>query len=388
MLRSRLVPAGAAALALSLLIVGCSSDDEPSTKKSDDKDPTVATTDGEWSVAGALAEVPDAAAAERAFVQTGDLVAAIDAAGLERSDDGDVFEWLLPITGITPPDEEPSPVFVPVPELMGSYARITEPRLRELVGIGFNDVDGFVTQTSPPTDLTVLSGEGIGPDGLSDDLVEHDGVHSDIEGEDLALDLSQRDVTLSQLGRPTRITARTGAVALSSVTAIAKDWRGEGTTLADRNSLAAVAAELDEHDVYSAVLTEVEPGGDPALSALGPNVTPEQLEAYRERTGAHLIEGSFDAVAIGWAVEDGKARLHVAYHFKDDETAADAKDSLTTAWTELPTQAGMPISEHVTVRETTVDGPVAAVSLDLVDEEHPAIVLKFLQQQEPVFASR
>jgi len=376
----------AVALSLSVLVAGCSSGDDDDDKRGPGKD-TPARLDGDWSVRGALAEVPMSATGDRVFVQTGDLAAAVEAAGLERTDGGDVLDWLPPVTGVGR-DGTTSQVFVPLADLVNP-TRAGEDRLKAVLGFDLDAVDSFVNQSTPPNDFVVVSGADLSPDLLSDDLVDQDGVLTDVEGEDLAINPQQLDDALSPLGRPTRIRAEEGAVVLSSTTPAVKDWRGDGETLADNESLAAVASALDDAGVYSAVVTEAVSGSDPAAEVLGPNVTPEQLEAVRKQIEGTIPQQPYDAVGIGWAVEDGEARVHVAYHFADDDAASSGLETLEQAWSEgMAVQSRRPMSDYVTVADSATDGPVATITLSMVDQGPPATVLNFLAQQEPVFVSR
>lgn len=383
MKRLTLVPVAAAVLSLSMLVAGCGADDDEPGKKNDEE-PT-AQAGGEWSVSSALAEIPASVAGKKVWLQTADLAAAVEAAGLERAEGGDTVDWMLATSGVGR-DGKAAQVFVPYPELIGGGGSGPE-RFQEVTGIDLNDVDSVVEQATAPEDLVVLNGDGLGPDQLNDQLVEQDGVLTDLEGEDLAVDFDKSDTALSRLGRPTRIRAEDGAVALSSTTPAVKDWRGDGETLADNESLAAVASALDEADVYSAVVTDVSGGGlESSLTAQ--NLTPEQAKAVAEEMGKYIPEEPFDAVGIGWSVEDDVARVHVAYHFEDDAAATAGLATLEQAWSEgTLVQSRSPITDYVTVEDSATDGDVATLTLGMVDQGPSAIVLNMLVQQEPLFVS-
>ena len=149
-----------------------------------------------------------------------------------------------------------------------------------------------------------------------------------------------------------------------------------------------MAAGLDEHDVYSAVLTEVETGVDLGSALLGKNYSPEQADAVLEQLEKYIPEVSYDAVGIGWAVDDGEARVHVAYHFDSEDDATAGLKTLETAWSDAPSQAGRPMSDYVSVEDAATDGSVATISLGVAEDAGPGIVMSFLQQREPVFVSR
>jgi len=374
------------ALSLSVLVAGCSSGDDDGDKRDAAKD-TPAHLDSDWSVSAALAEVPRSATGDRVFVQTGDLAAAAEAAGVERTDGGDVRDWLLPVTGVGR-EGKTSQVFVPLADLINP-TRVGDDQLKTVLGFDLDAVDSFVEQSAPPSDLVVVAGPDLSPDRLSDDLTDQGGVLTDLGGEDLAIDLKRVKDALSPISQPTRIRAEAGAVALSSTTPAVKAWRGDGETLADDESLAAVASALDDAGVYSAVVTEASSSNDPAAKALGPNVTAEQLEKMKAQIEPSIPPEPYDAVGIGWAIEDGEARVHLAYHFADDDAAASGLEALEQAWGEgTAVQSWRPMSDYVTVVDSATDGAVATITLSMVDQRAPVVVLNFLVQQEPVFVSR
>ncbi|MDN5744180.1 MAG: hypothetical protein L0H31_03545, partial [Nocardioidaceae bacterium] len=272
-------------------------------------------------------------------------------------------------------------------------------RFGKVTGIDLNSVDSLVAQSSfaqssfaqssPPRDLLVLSGDGLGAETLSDGLIEQGDVLTDVEGEDLAVNLDGSAATLSPVGRPTRIRAVDGAVALGATTESVTSGRTDDDTLAARAPLVAVAASLDDSAVFSAVVAEVR-GGGLIESQAAQNLSPEQAKEVLSDLDQLLPQGPYDAVGLGWSLEDGQARIHVAYHFVDGNDAASAGAKvLAKAWAESPSlPSGRPLADFVTVLDSASDGDVATITLSRVDQGPLGVVLTMLSQREPVFVSR
>lgn len=378
----RLTTRAVAALACLALVAACS-DDEP-----DDGPRVVAGMAQEWSVLGALAQVSASAAGDTVYVQAADLDAASAAAGAPRpkgADADEVRSWLLALTSGSV--EQRPPVFVPFAESLNvKYAAEVE-EFDRILGWSVADVSSFVEQAVPPMQFAVLAG----PAGLlSPDLAEvAEGVVTDIDADDLSNNLDQRS-GVSPIGRPSRLAERDGLVAMGTTTPEVQAWlAGEGETLADDEGLALVAGALDDEEVISAVVASVEPGGNPAVRALGNRATPELVERLRDEIDAMLPEAPYDAVGIGWSVDDGQPEVHVAYHFLAEAGADPGAEVLERAWRDgVSVATRAPYAEQVLVDDVDVDGPVVTVTLHLTDEGHPQVPLQMFQQREPVFLPR
>ncbi|GAA1509021.1 hypothetical protein [Nocardioides humi] len=329
-----------------------------------------------WSVVGALGQVPEAAAGERVLVQTADLDAATKAAGLRRPAGGsreDLADWLLPLSGAAPADGEPAPLFVPIAESFNTAAASPDD-FAGVVGWSINDVTAYVEQSAPPLSFVVVSGSG---GRLSADLTEvEDGIVTDIDGEDFAATLGNVN-PVSRIGRPSRLAERDDLIAMGSSTPVVRAWLRGGPTLADDASLAGVARALDDEGVVAAVVAGIEPTVEPTADS-------------GDASGTELVPADpYDAVAIGWSVDDGEAEIHVAYHFGSAEAAERGAGVLERAWRDGTSPlTRSPYSDRVTVDEVDADDGVVTVSLRLGPEGRPSFPVQALQQQEPLFRSR
>lgn len=338
-------------LAVPLVASGCSGSDEDEGLGS-----------GDYSVVGALAEIPEAAVGDEPLVvETGDLRAATEAADLSVPDAGDedeVMAWLSTLTGYVSPTEDPAPVFVPMAAQF-NVESTTPADYEEVAGWSVLDVDTFVESGPPPDQMLVVGGD-LSRDALDDDLIDlGDGVVTDRDAEDHEMDPEQ--TLLNQTGAPSRFAQEGDLIAMSTSTELVRDWLDGSEALADDESLRAVAEALDEQEVISALVTEPTP--DDAAE-------------------------SFDALAIGWAVDDGDAQVYVAYHFESAGAAENAAEQLQSAYRDGTGVNGVPYSEMVGVEDVSTDGSVATVSLRPADGRSPRVVYDMWTQREPVFAPR
>lgn len=371
----------AAVLALTLAATACSGDD-------DDDDPgrsgPSTAFDEEFSVLGALAEVPDDAVGDgQLVVQAADLRAASDLAGIDMPTDGSregTSEWL---TGLTA--NAKAPVFVPLGDLFNTQAASPD-EFAEVAGWSVLDVNSFVEYAVPPKSFMVVSGD-FDADTLADDLVDvDDGIVSDLEGEDLALDI-ERATALNRLGTPTRLAQQGHRIAVSTSTPAVQEWLDGDASLADQESFAAVAAALDDEDVVSAVLAQPT-SGDPAGTVLGDNVTPEQLKALQEQLEGELPKDPFDAVGIGWGVDDGRSEVHVAYHFASSSAAEAGADVLEDAYRDgTSLQARIPWSDRMSVEDVETEGSVVTVTVTPTDAGSVNDLYNALVQRDGLFIS-
>lgn len=351
---------GALALA-SLLLLGalsaCSDDD------ADDA--------GQWSVRGALDELPRGIAEDGLWVVTADLDGALKAGGLTRS--GDDLDWLAAL-GAMPVDGRTAPVFVPIGTGFNvPYAASGE--FAEQAGWSVHDVESFVEAGRPPNVLTVASGD-FDEDTLNKDLIEvADGIVSNSDADDRHTDLENAD-GFSPLGQPIRLSEEDGRIALSTSTPLVQAWREGEDTLADDDRAVDLAIALDDEDVLSAVLSE--PLDSSTLRGARPG-----------RIADLLIEQSFDGVGIGWSVDDGEPEIHVAYHFENERDASAAIEPLTALWRDgSALRDGRPYAERFAVSDVEKDDAVVRISLELQADNSPQLIFQMLESGEPVFASR
>lgn len=375
---SRVRRMAAGVLALGLVLAGgtaCGSDDD-----GDDSDMAGAAQpfDEEFSVLGALGELPVTEIdLDKAVVSVADLDAASEAGGVERPSDGSreaLLPWLGPLTGM-----EPNPVFVPIAEGF-NHSAAAPSEFAEIAGWSLNDVAHFAEISAAPHRFTVAT--GLDDDVLADSLVDSgDGVRSSTEGEDF--EVAPADASaVDRLGRAIRFLQRGNAVGFGTSTPLVNAWGSEGETLADHDPYGRVAAALDDQDVVSAVLVRATEGG--FQGAVGQSLSAEQLAALEEKMGEHIPADPFDVVGIGW---DADGEVHVAYHFADADAAQAGVDVLEKAWREGSSMVTLqPFAELVTVEDADVEGSVAVITVIPVDERATR-PWQMLQQREPVFVS-
>lgn len=326
------------------------------------------STGDDYSVLGALAEVPAAAGKEEILLGTADLVEASRAAGLTRPESAEgrdgIADWIGPLTGGVGADRMHAPVMVPLGSLLRQHVMAPTSEVASELGWSLLDADAFVEVGPPPDSFVVAIGEGIGPaDGLPEVT---EGVVTAGEGEDHSTDLG--NVTAARpTGAPLRMAGVEDKVAASNTTSLVKDWLSEGETLAADPTLAAVAGALDEADVVSAV---IERGRSMSLVDVlaGRMATPEQVAAVQATYDGLVPADPFTAVGIGFGVDDGRARVTVAFHFADDAGAAAAVPVFERQYEEANLlRTGSPVSEVFELLGATADGPLVVLELAPVE---------------------
>ena len=334
-------------------------------------------TGDDYSVLAALGELP-LAGDQGGTIQTADLSAASDVAGLTRPGTLDaeaLVEWLNPLIG--GPTDEPAPVYVPLASTFHPAWLGQHDEFGELMGWSLLDVDVFVEDSQPPYQVAVLAGDF--DDTTLADLPEvGDGVHTVGEGADLAFNPEQASA-VSPTGAPVRVAHQDGLLGVSPSTGTVAAWAGGlGTTAADDEALAAVAAALDEADVVSAVLVTGDTFGPGGILPTGEESLEETLELRPE--------AEFDAVGLGWAVEDGQSVITAAYHFGSEADAEASLPALEAIYTEGSTLAGgAPFSDYVQFVDGAQDGPVAVLTLEPGERGHPGAIATLLQRSELIF---
>lgn len=368
------VTAAAVASALVLTLAACDGGSDSLGSGSD------------YSVQGALTQLPPVEADAPVMVQTGDLVAATEQAGLERPEelDGDALAaWIGALTGI-PGDDGPVPVFVPVASLLNIQRIRDHQEFADELGWSVLDVDAFVEQSSPPETFTVVTGD-IDDSSLSPDLPEiADGVVTAGEGEDFHSDLG--DITVARpVGIPLRLAQQEQTIAAAPSTEAVAGWvDGLEETLADHAGLSAVARALDGGGAISAVLVT---GSSMALTdAVGGRLSPEQIEQLTSQVSPLLPTDPFDTVGIGWAASDGTSVITAAYHFASEEAAEAAVPIFENMFAEATTISdGRPLSTLLTLERAEHDGPVAVLTISPAADQPVATVLTMLSRGDLPF---
>lgn len=339
-----------------------------------------------YSVMGALAELPGPATPE-AMVQTGDLTAASEVAGLERPatlDTSAMAEWVSSLSGGPVGAAEPAPVFVPFAEVFNIQWLTEHQQFADALGWSLLDVDSFAEVLLPPERFAVVAGDFDEATLLTDLPEVAEGVVTYGEGEDHAADLENANA-VNRLGIPVRLGHRDGVVAASPSTEAVADWvAGPEVTLAEDTALAAVAGALDEQDVVAAVLTTGQNlSGDLAVAEM--SMTPEVVESLRQQL-TDLPSVSFGTVGIGWAVQDDEPVVVVAYHMGSEDAAERAVPQFETTYRQGVTlRTGQPLSDWVELLSVEAAGDVVVVRGRNGEVGRPGALLEHLYGRDVPF---
>lgn len=333
-------------------------------------------TGDDYSVMGALRQLPLPEGPGQQMITTGDISTASELAGLETPDapgSEEALHWLRDLSGMQSADGTAGDVFIPFPDRLISGGASPQ-RMHELIGWSVIDATAFVALPTPPGDFIAVSGS-FDQDTLHEGLTEvEDGIVTDKQGNDDDMDLGD-DSTLDVTGKPTRLAHRDGIIAMSGSTPLVRAWLDDRPSVADQESFAAVARALDDHDVYSAVLAPPFPAGDVAISG-GPmeDALPEQ---------------PFDVVGVGWAMDDAGAMTSSVYHFDSDEDAERAVDPLRELHeTGTSLTGGRPFSDYFSVEDVVADGDVVVVTARPAPDAPVDLLFRALLTREILFASR
>lgn len=284
---------------------------------------------------------------------------------VERPDPADTdatIEWLVAFR-IRAADEGPAPV----PHLPG-YPGNDDPRAIETwndeFGFELGEVDIAAGYAAAPSYFTAFGPALDDPTGSMARLDGSAEVATVGQGEDLSLDLESRSPA-RPLGRPARVAADDGWVAIGLSTPIVEGW-GEGPSLLADAAIADVARALDRHEVVTATIfrNDFTFGVVPAD---GPPLPP------------------FTLVGIGSAVgpDDAGETLVVAYRFDDAATADDALGALELRWNAGSTSDGDRFSDHVSV--TSVEADDATVTVTATSLERADLARLWLFRGETLF---
>lgn len=363
MARARTKLAGFTAVALGLALSACGTaapSAEPASSADAKTTPPPAVSpvstgiSEDFSVLGALAELPVDAAGPGSLVTMADVQQVLDENGVSfgAPDDRQTLRDLARLTG--GPGDPADPPMIPPSALMPQAGK----DLAAIVGFTVFDVTRFAASERPPNGVAVIAGAFDArtlPSSLTD---LGGGLLTDVDAPDNEVSLEDHGTRLNKLGAPTRFAVRDGRIAYSTSTPVVRAWIDGGTTLADDPAHAAVAGFLDDADVASAVFT-VGSASPPA-----PFVTP----------------APFDLVGVGWK----RGATIVAYHFASPDEAAAGVDALRTAWAEDPGQSGRPLSSWFTVQSAEAVGDVVGVTLQPTATGRAVSIYQMVLQGEPV----
>lgn len=345
--------------------------------------PTTATeaAPDSWSVAAALATVPDDGSDEFQ-ITAADLAGAAELFGVVppafAADADAVADWVRAMTfpGDTP--ERELPVWVPIAEPLLPLDHTALPEFDELVGWSILDVDSFVHyQPPPPGYLLEVTGR-FADDALADLAPAADGVVTTREDEDFATDLEGRS-PLDQLGRAVRLARDGNRIAVALSVATTEEWlAGDGPTLADDEALLAVAEALDAVGVLSAQMFRYD-----FRFGLGPGVT--SAEQADRVLAAVPVDTPFDTVGIGWTVAaDDTARVVAVYAAAESpDTLAEQLELAYTEGVSLATAAPVTDVLGAEAVEVTVDGDIVTVTYEPVGRFWATAVQAIFQRDVP-----
>lgn len=323
------------------------------------------STGEDYTVLGALAQLPPHEGDASYEVRTADLVSATEIVGATRPEEPEAqayVDWIRPLTGLSDPGEEPPPLLVAPPEDLIRSSKVDE--FDTIAGWSIIDVDSFAHMEGGADTFTAMTGDF--DDSTLDHLPEvgDSGVRTVGQGEDHDTDLSKMS-PVSLDGQPVRMAQDGDHLAMSGSTPAIRGWlEGRDTTLADDPTVAALARPLDDADVVSAVFKV---GDDNHVFDLPISDDPRLL------TGK-LPEHAFDAVALGWAVEDGKSTMVAAYHFPSESAATESVAPLEEVYANAKNKDGVALSDLVTVDEITSEGRVVIASLNAADPKAPTTI--------------
>lgn len=286
----------------------------------------------DYSVLGALAEVPADAGTDSMTITTGDLVSATEAADLDRPDNIDdteaVIDWIGPLLGIAPGGEAAA-VYVPMgPTLSQPITTLRLAESEDETGWSLLDVDAFVEVVDGSSRYLVMQGDF--------------EAGTEYSGFDRASG-AYRDGKVAVATEPKQVSA----------------WEAEeGETLADHEALSSVAGALDEAGALSAFLAP----GRAAGEAADPAVTPPP----------------FAFAGIGWTQEG----IVLIYHFPSAEDAEESVEVFRTQFAETP------VRERLRLTDAQSDGPVAMLSVMPAEGLTPMVAYHSFQRMEPPFLHR
>ena len=338
------------------------------------------------SVADVLAEIPVDGVEHDSFqISMANLDSASQVAGLERPDvtgtPDDVIGWIGPLSGFAPSGDTVAPVFVLFAETFNVNRLRDIGEFADELGWSLLNVDEFVEWSAPPGRFAVVTGDydDITP---NPQLTETEpGIFTAGKGDDFSPHLAGRTVA-RPLGRPLHMSVDGDHMAVSLSTPMIQAWdAGTGPTLADDESLALIAAALDDADVVSALLAY----GSFEFHGMFPDLPPEAVE----QIAALMVLDPFDTVGIGWTAEGGQPVVTVAYDFQTEAAASRMVGPVTSLYTDgTSLVSNTPFSEWWSLDDVTTNGRVVTVRLLPVDNQRASLPFRLLYQRDLPFVYR
>lgn len=319
---------------------------------------------GDFSIAGALAQLPESALNDNFIITASDLDRATELAGATRPDaDADfdeTFEWLKQIDGVFADDDDNWPIVaVLLPEAASIQYLQDIDGFRDELGWSLLQVSSYAETSLPPGRFTVLDGE-FDFDAIDDAIDDKDGDIWKIGGDDFEVSVGDRTAA-RPIGESLRLAEQDGQLAVSKSTPPIEDWlENDDDRVADDEDLLAVAEALDEHDVYTAMLLDAD---SLTYSPGGRDVPPEVAEQLERQL---LTE--FEAFGAGLTVVDDEPVGVLAYEHSDEADAEENAELLQELFDNGTSfRTADPLEDLFPDAEVTVDGTTVVVTVHFGD---------------------
>jgi hypothetical protein len=331
----------------------------------------------DFSVEAGLAQLPESLLDDGWLITAGDIDRASELAGERKpsaaSNDAEaVADWSLGITGIRDEDGVKPIVGALLPEA-SNYASINQiDEIRDEVGWTLLDVSTFIELSLPPSRFTVMTGE-FDRDEIDAAVDSNDDDVWSIGEDDFEVDLDDRSAA-RPLGEALRLAERDGRLAVSKSTPPIEQWvEGDDDTLADDEDISAVAAALDDQDVYAAMIVD-----GSTMSLAGANLNPEQIDAAME-TALQV----FEVLGVGLTVVDDQAVAVFVYQHDDEDAAAENADRLEQLLEDGTSLVSRdPLSSYFGHTEVEVDGTTVTLTAELDPEVFPRNVWQMVFSED------
>jgi len=315
------------------------------------------------SISGYLASLPAPQGDDMVLVTYADLARAAEIGGVERPDDlGDtdaIVDYLMEIGG-QQSDAQRVAALVPTAAQLQRSATDLE-SFEDEVGWSILDVEAFAERDTPPRRVSLLQGDfdrgrldaALDDDGDAGWVIGNPEGGIDIDGVSVARPLGET-LWMDLAGDRLAVAWEDG-----DIDRVAQADGGDGT-LAGDPGLAALAAALDDLEVYSAMLvSDAEVLDAPfAERILGASATPEQIDALEDLPQCTGMTAAATAIA-----DDGEPLLVLAIAHTNEEAAEGNVDAVTTALTEGDQVTRQrPWSETLTVESVEAEGTVVVAT--------------------------
>ncbi|MDD9371235.1 MAG: hypothetical protein PV358_14035 [Acidimicrobiales bacterium] len=315
------------------------------------------------SISGYLTSLPAPRGDDMVLVTYADLARAAEIGGVERPDDlGEtdaIADYLMEIGGQQSDAQRVAALVPTAAQLQRSATDLGG--FEDEVGWSILDVDAFAERDTPPRRVSLLQGDfdrgrldaALDDNGDAGWVVGNPEGGIDIEGVSVARPLGET-LWMDLAGDRLAVAWEDG-----DIDRVAQADGGDGT-LAGDPGLAALAAALDDLEVYSAMLvSDAGMLGAPfAERVLGASATPERVDALEDLPPCTGMTAVATAIA-----DDGEPLLVLAIAHTDEDAAEGNVDAVTTALTEGDQVTRQrPWSETLTVESVEAEGTVVVAT--------------------------